>query len=122
MKRRPLLAAAAAAATLLLAACAGPQIYYGQLAGLDKGMSQEQVNARLKQQPLSVHPASAGGRTFEFHRFQMNNGVQSDLYLLAYERNRLTYWGYVPEFRRLNDAELNAALTSVMPQIVPPKK
>lgn len=44
MKRRPLLAAAAAA-TLLLAACAGPQIHYGQLAGLDKGMSQEQVNA-----------------------------------------------------------------------------
>lgn len=69
-----------------------------------------------------MHPAGAGGRTFEFHRFQMNNGVQSDLYLLAYERNRLTYWGYVPEFRRLNDAELNAALTNVMPQIVPPRK
>jgi hypothetical protein len=119
MKRRPLLAAAAA--TLLLAACAGPQIYYGQLANLDKGMSQEQVTARLKQPPLSVHTANAGGRAFEFHRFRMNNGVQADLYLLAYERNRLTYWGYVPEFRRLSDADLNAALTSVMPQIAPPK-
>ena len=104
-----------------LVGCAGPQIHHAQLSALDKGMSQEAVVSRLQQPPLSVHSGNGGGRAFEFHRFRMNNGLQTDLYLLAYEKNRLVYWGYVSEFRRLPDADLNAALSGVLPQILATK-
>jgi hypothetical protein len=106
------------ASLVLLCACAGPQIHHRQLSALDKGMSKEAVTVRLQQPPLSVHSGIGGGRTFEFHRFRMNNGVQADLYLLAFEQNRLLYWGYVAEFRRLQEPALNAALTDVLPSIV----
>ncbi len=51
----------------------------------------------------------------------MNNGLQTDLYLLAYENNRLLYWGYVSEFRRSQDTDLNTALSSVLPKILTAK-
>lgn len=105
----------ACAAVALLSACAGPQIHYAQLSALDKGMSTEAVTARFQQPPLSVHTGVGGGRAFDFYRYTMNNGLQADLYLLAYEGNRLLYWGYVSEFRRQQDADLNAALSNVLP-------
>lgn len=105
-------------AVAAMVGCAGPQIHHAQLAALDKGMSAEAVTARLQQPPLSVHTGSGGGRAFEFHRFHMNNGLQTDLYLLAYEKGRLVYWGYVSEFRRLQDSDLNAALSLALPQIL----
>lgn len=108
----------AGAVVVLLSACAGPQIYHGQLSALDKGMSPEAVHTRFQQPPLSMLTGIGGGRAFEFHRFRMNNGLQTDLYLLAYEKNRLLYWGYVSEFRRLQDADLNAALSNVLPHIL----
>jgi hypothetical protein len=111
---RLLLASAVAA----LIGCAGPQIHHAQLSALDKGMSPDAVSSRFQQPPLSVHTGSGGGRSFEFHRFRMNNGVQTDLYLLAYEKNRLVYWGYVSEFRRLPDNDLNSALGDVLAQIL----
>jgi hypothetical protein len=118
MKRLPtFLRAGALALTLLVAACAGPQIYHGQLSHLDKGMPPSQVVSLLKQPPLSSHSASAGSRSFQFDRYRLNNGVQVDTYLLAYEGGRLTFWGYVSEFRRLPDAGLNTALNAVMPEI-----
>ena len=80
MKARNLLAGAVAT---LLSACAGPQIHYGQLSALDKGMSPEAVSTRFQQPPLSVHSGVGGGRSFDFHRIKMNNGLQADLYLLA---------------------------------------
>lgn len=104
-----------------LIGCAGPQIHHSQLSILDKGMSPEAVNVRFQQPPLSMHTGSVGGRSFDFHRFRMNNGLQTDLYLLAYENNRLLYWGYVSEFRRSQDADLNTALSSVLPQILTAK-
>lgn len=105
------------AAIAFLWGCAGPQISHTQLSGLDKGMAIDKVNTRLQQQPLSTHTGIAGDRTFVFHRFNLNNGMQSDLYLLAYEQDRLLYWGYVSEFRRQPDAAMNAALTNVLPKI-----
>jgi hypothetical protein len=105
------------ALALLAAACAGPQLYHGQLSNLDKGLPQAEVSSRLKQPPLSSHVASVGARSFQFDRYRLNNGVQVDTYLLAYEGGRLTFWGYVSEFRRLPDAGLNTALNAVMPEI-----
>ena len=110
-----------AAIVFTLLGCVGPQIYHGQLSALDKGMSPESVSTRFQQSALSVHTGTSGGRSFDFHRFNMNNGLQTDLYLLAYENNRLLYWGYVSEFRRLQDVDLNAALSSVLPQILAAK-
>lgn len=94
----------------LLSSCAGPRISHHQLSVLDKGLTKVEVASRLKQAPLSVHTASASGRSFEFHRYRMNNGLHTDLYLLAFEREGLIYWGYVSEFRRHPDADLNRAL------------
>lgn len=104
----------AALALCALAACAGPQLFHSQLAALDKGMSPAEAVARLKLAPLGTDEAGAGGRSFVFHRYQLHNGLQSDVYLLAYERDRLVYWGYVAEFRRQPDRDLSAALTEVL--------
>jgi len=44
----------------------------------------------------------------------MNNGVHTDLYLLAFERDSLLFWGYVSEFRRQPDNDLSLALTTAL--------
>lgn len=106
-----------AAGVLFLAGCVGPQLFHPQLSSLDKGLTQDEVGARIKLPPLSSHVATANGRTFEFHRYRLNNGVHTELYLLAFEKGRLVFWGYVAEFRRQPDAGLNAALSSVIGEI-----
>jgi hypothetical protein len=102
---------------VLLASCAGPQIYHGQLGQLDKGLLPSQVISRLQLEPLSTRTASGAGRTFEFHQYRMNNGIQRDVYLLAYEDQRLIYWGYISEFRRQPDRNLARALDSVLVEL-----
>lgn len=104
-------------ATVVLASCAAPQLFHPQLSVLDKGLGSAEVVARLKQPPLSVHTAAAGGRSFDFQRYHMNNGLQTDLYFLAYERDRLAFWGYVSEFRRQPDADLSQALNGVLREV-----
>ncbi|HEY1181980.1 MAG TPA: hypothetical protein VGE56_06740 [Rhodocyclaceae bacterium] len=103
-------------ATSIFLAATGcvPQIYHQQLYVLDKGMTSDQATTQLKQPPLEIHTASSGGRNFSFYRYRLNNGVQLDTYLLAFERDRLVYWGYVTEFRRQPDVDLSNALTIVM--------
>ena len=102
---------------LTLASCAGPQIHHGQLALLDKGLQPNQVISRLQLEPLSTHVATGGGRMFEFHRYRLNNGMQHDVYFLAYEDQRLAYWGYISEFRRQQDRSLASALDKVLEQL-----
>lgn len=106
------------ALVLLIASCVGPQLFHPQLSALDKGLSQTEVINRLKLPPISAHTASVAGRTIEFHKYHLNNGIQSDLYLLAYEKERLLFWGYVNEFRRQPDAELNTALSIALRNII----
>lgn len=114
MMARALLTVASAA---VLAACAGPQIHHSQLSMLDKGLPPARVTSLLQQEPLSRHIVKGGQRTFEFHRFRMNNGLQVDPYFLAYEQDRLLYWGYVSEFRRLPDRDLNDGLSGALHQL-----
>lgn len=102
---------------IALASCAGPQIHHGQLAVLDKGLQPNQVISKLQLEPLSTHMASGGGRVFEFHRYRLNNGMQNDVYFLAYEEQRLVYWGYISEFRRQQDRSLASALDKVLGQL-----
>jgi hypothetical protein len=97
-------------ALCLLAACAGPQIFHGQLSSLDKGLSAFEVEGRLAQPPLARHTAAVGGRVFDIHAYRLNNGMQIDPYYLAYERQRLVYWGYLNEFRRQQDDDLGVAV------------
>jgi hypothetical protein len=103
-----------ASATLLslslLAACAGPQIFQGQLSSLDKGLSSLEVETRLTQAPMATHRVELGARVFEIHAYRLNNGLQTDPYYLAYERQRLVYWGYLNEFRRQPDRDLAQAV------------
>ena len=104
-------------ASVALAACAAPQLFHPQLSMLDKGLAPAEVVARLKQAPLSTHRVTAGSRAFDFHRYNLNNGLQADLYFLAYERDRLVFWGYVTEFRRQPDAVLSQALTAALREV-----
>jgi hypothetical protein len=110
---RPPLSARVAASLLtlsLLAACAGPQIYQGQLSTLDKGLSTLEVETRLTQLPMATHSVEIRGRVFAIHAYRLNNGMQIDPYYLAYERQRLVYWGYLSEFRRQPDSALADAV------------
>ena len=110
LDRRTLLGAGGLALVLALAGCASPQIYHRQLSLLDKGLSPERAHALLEQGPMSIQEGRSGGRTLEFHRYLLNNGVQLDTYFLAFEQRRLVYWGFGSEFRRQPDADLAAAL------------
>jgi hypothetical protein len=97
-----------------------PQIYHPQLSTLDKGMSYVQVTNQLKIPPLSTHQAKAGNRSFEFHKYNLNDGVRPELYFLSYENKKLTYWGYVSEFRRQPDQELSTAINDVLSDLAKP--
>jgi hypothetical protein len=99
---------------VLLASCAAPQIYHGQLGLLDKGLTPSQVISRLQLEPLSQHTDSSTGRMFEFYQYRLNNGIQQDVYFLAFEDQRLVYWGYISEFRRQTDRSLAKALDNVL--------
>lgn len=105
---------ATAACLTALAGCAGPQLYLGQLKVLDKGLSPSQAVTRLEQQPRASQSVEANGRSFLFQRYRLYNGLNGDVYFLAYERDRLLYWGYISEFRRQPDRDLNAALTTAI--------
>lgn len=94
----------------LLAGCAGPQLFQGQLSSLDKGLSTMEVETRLTQPPMATHRVELGARVFDIHAYRLNNGLQTDPYYLAYERQRLVYWGYLNEFRRQPDRDLAQAV------------
>ena len=97
-----------------LSACAGPQIFHPQLSTLDKGLPRGQVVARLQLSPMSTRQAIVGRRIFEFDEYRMNDGMQTEQYFLAYEQNRLVFWGYVAEFRRQPDGDLSQAMSAVL--------
>jgi hypothetical protein len=103
----------AIAAAAFMTACAAPQIYYRQLQSLDKGMSRSEVAGKLALPPNAVYHPQMDGRQFELYQYLMNNGVQSDPYLVAFENGRLVYWGYLDEFRRQPDTSLGKAAGSV---------
>lgn len=106
----------------LFTACTSAQIHHRQLASLDKGMSTTQAPAILGQQPVAILQTSVDGETYTFHKYFLNNGVGSDLYLLAYQGDKLKYWGYIDEFRRHPDARLNRALENVLPSLHAPSR
>lgn len=100
-----------------ITACVGPQLYHRQLSVLDKGLSPSQAIGRLNLSPRSEKSVTVGNRPFDFHMYRLSSGVQSDIYFLAYERQRLVYWGYISEFRRQPDQELNVALNKVLNEL-----
>lgn len=102
---------------IILSGCIGPQLYQQQLSALDKGISQTQSISRLNLPPLSTSIVSVANRTFEFQRYLLNNGVQFDVYYLAFEQQKLVYWGYITEFRRQPDHDLNEAMTLVLKEV-----
>ena len=113
--------AAISSLLFFMAGCAGPQLFHDQLSALDKNQSPSETNAVLRLPPLSINTAVSRGRIFEFHRYNLNNGLQRDVYFLAYERKSLVFWGYITEFRRQPDQDLNLALTAVLKEIVSTK-
>lgn len=102
--------AAVVVAGLMLVACAGPQIHHGQLSLLDKGLSPPQVEAKLAGPSLARESVTVGARVFDIHAYRLYNGMFTDAYYLAYEHQRLAYWGYLSEFRRQPDSDLATAV------------
>ena len=98
----------------VLCACAGPQLYHGQLVALNLGMEPEATVQKLGSPPLAVYHASIDGKDYLFHRYNLNNGVALDTYFLAFEGNQLKYWGYIDDFRRHPDSRLNRAMDVVL--------
>jgi hypothetical protein len=107
----------AAALVALVCGCAGPQIFQHQLSALDKGLSPAESTTKLGLAPLSTHSSSVAGRAFDFQRYQLNNGLNTDAYFLAYERDRLLFWGYISEFRRQRDGDLGLAFNTILTEI-----
>lgn len=116
------LASLVVGAALALAACTTvPQLSHYQLSVLDKGLAPAETEARLKQPPLSMHRSVEAGRSFDFHRYRLSSGAYADDYFLAFENGKLVYWGYLTDFRRQPDRELNSALSAVLREVVPTK-
>ncbi|MEW6563129.1 MAG: hypothetical protein AB1400_07855 [Pseudomonadota bacterium] len=106
-----------AVCALLLTACALPQIHHNQLVGLNLGMTPVESERTLQLAPLSSYPTAVEGVSYTFQRYNLNNGMELSLYLLAFEDNKLKYWGYIEDFRRHPDKRLVRALDNVMPAI-----
>lgn len=106
----------------LLSACVTNQISHYQLSHLNKNMSRLEVNKKFEKPPTASADVSVNGRNFLFDRYPMNNGVQIDWYFLAFEADRLVYWGYASEFRKLNDDTLAKAIDEGMRLTQPPLK
>lgn len=100
-------------ACLWLAGCAGPQLSHYQLSALNRGMQPAEVFAKTQVPYRLRMPVQLDGRAFEIERYRLYNGMGSDAYYLAYEDGRLTYWGYLSEFRRHRDAVLVRAVDQV---------
>lgn len=95
---------------VLLAACATNQISHYQLSFLNKSMLRDEVLSKFEKAPSASGNVFVNGRRIHFDRYRMNNGVYSDWYFLAFESDRLLYWGYAAEFRRLADPVLSQAI------------
>ncbi len=104
-----------------LVGCQAISISHYQLSSLNKGMARTEVATKLQPGPRASATAQVGSRSFSFESYLMNNGVQVDHYVLAYEGDRLVYWGYISEFRKLQDADLVAAVNKAYPSLVSPK-
>ncbi len=102
---------------LTLSACAVAQIHHRQLASLDKGLGMAQAVTILGQQPAAVYQTSVDNVAYTFQRYSLNNGLNSDLYLLCYQGEQLVYWGYIDEFRRHPDTRINRALADILPAL-----
>lgn len=95
--------------SLALAACTATLSHY-QLSALNRGMSPQQVAEAVKLPPLAKASVAADGRSFEFQHYRLNDGMGAQAYFMAFEKERLVYWGYASEFRRHPDAALGRAL------------
>lgn len=100
--------------SFFLIACATNQINHHQLSFLNKNMPRDEVIRRFERTPAASGEVNTKGRNILFDRYAMNNGIQIDWYFLAYESNRLLYWGYASEFRKHGDPVLNEAIEQGM--------
>jgi hypothetical protein len=94
---------------LTLGGCTAP-LSHQQLSAFSRGMSPQEVVEKTKIAPLAKTTVTADGRSFEFQRYALNNGMGVDVYFLAFEKGGLVYWGYPSEFRRHPDATYGRAL------------
>ncbi len=85
---------------------------------LEKGQSTTEVVQRLGVPPLTEHRAEVDGRRFLFYQYRMNNGLHVSHYLVAFEGQRLAYWGYLDEFRRQPDETLSRATSRIAPAVL----
>lgn len=99
---------------LVLVACAVPQLFHRQLVSLNLGMEPALTIQKLGLPPLEARTVKIDGKEYLFHRYNLNNGVNSDTYFLAFENVHLRYWGYIDDFKRHPDSRLNRAIDALL--------
>ncbi len=112
---------AAAVACAVFTACETIAISHYQLSALNKGMSPADVSTKLQPGPRQRGMATVATRIFQFESYLLSTGMHTDHYVLAYENERLTYWGYISEFRKHPDPVLVEAVNRVYPSLMPAK-
>jgi hypothetical protein len=88
-------------------ACVG--ITIGDVGRLRIDMTAQESQAELGRPPEHVFYVEVSGtaKRFEVHTYVLSSGSYDSDYLLAFEDNRLLYWGYPHEFARSADPILN---------------
>jgi len=88
----------------LLASCAAAKnehlIFNGSLSSLTKGVSPIIAQTKVDAKPAFVYKSKKVSG-YSVQKFVISNGVQVDPYYLTYKNNRLEYWGYAHEHKRI---------------------
>lgn len=90
---------------LALGACA--RLTIGDVGHLRQGMTMaesRQVTGMAPTKTVMLDPAKG----IEVHSYMISSGDYHSTYFLAFQQDRLLYWGYPHEFARSKDPRLNA--------------
>ncbi len=100
----------------LLVSCVGVKNEYmisnGSLSSLTKGVSPIVAQAKVEAKPALVYK-SKKVPGYSVQKFVISNGIQVDPYYLTYKNNRLEYWGYAHEHKRILGS-LNRVIDEVL--------
>jgi hypothetical protein len=107
---------------LSMISCASIAISHHQLGILNKGMSLAEIEQKLKPGPINTVRSIEQGRSFTFQSYRLLHGDVGSWYLLAFEADKLIYWGEIHEFRRQSDVALSNAINKAYPELAQLKR
>ena len=92
----------------VLIACVPTSVSVGELAVLRKGMEPSEVSSALKdKEPQFSLPMVIDGQAYRVDAYILSAGGYRSDYFLAYDEDRLMFWGYPHEFARSKNELIN---------------